>query len=104
MFFHYGNCKKEIQDLKQRNVNLESVIQEGRAMYDYQLAVLEKEIEQLESDIGSRKCVSEGLEQEIKLLNEEINCLSREKKILEISESITNPKPISKINSRPKKR
>ncbi len=84
MLFHYGNCKNELFVLKQLNsqhckkindldrqvVTLLGQVQEGKAMYDYQVALLEREISALKSELGARKCVCETMEKEIASLNE----------------------------------
>jgi len=75
MLFHYGNCKREIKDLEGQLVTAMRQIQEGRAMYDYQVGILEREL-------GARKCVAETMEKEIASLNEIISKKDDELKAL----------------------
>ena len=55
MLFHYGNCKTDIQDLKQRNVDLMNQVQELKALYDYQVGILEKENAELKDENSFRR-------------------------------------------------
>lgn len=48
MLFHYGNCKNEIHSLKRREEDYLKQIQELKALYDYQVGVLEKDIAELQ--------------------------------------------------------
>lgn len=72
MFFHYGNCKAEIQQyqdkiklLEEKVVYLLGEIHEGKAMYDYQVGVLEKRVSDLQVETGARKCVCETMAEEV---------------------------------------
>lgn len=63
--FHYGNCKNEIETLKclrqhdsdtlqkykESISGLVNQVQEGKALYDYQVGVLEREIERLKNGV-----------------------------------------------------
>lgn len=55
MLFHYGNCKKEIYALEGRNLDLMNQIQELKALYDYQVGILEKDVKAYEADISYLK-------------------------------------------------
>jgi len=113
MLFHYGNCKTEISNLKQRESDLMHQIQELKALYDYQVGTLEIEIsqlteeaglrvaeiksrgeliDQLRQEIGARKCVADSCEEEIKALKSANKSLVEENKRLE------------KKNAKPKKK
>lgn len=72
MFFHYGNCKSEIQQhldkiqlLENKVVSLLGEIHECKAMYDYQVGVLEKRVSDLQVETGARKCVCETMAAEV---------------------------------------
>src|SRR6201996_5331875 len=58
---HSGDCEKEIEELKQQVASLMSQVQEGKLLYDYQTAALEKEIIDLKEDIDFRKKVDDVL-------------------------------------------
>lgn len=103
MLFHYGNCKTEISNLKQREEALMNQIQELKALFDYQVGSLEIEIsqlaeeaglraaeirsrgeliDQLKQEIGARKCVADSCEEEIKALKSANKTLNEEHKHL----------------------
>ncbi len=111
MFFHYGNCKSEIQELKLRNLDLMNQVQELKALFDYQVGTLEIEISQLleeaglraseirsrgeliaqlKQELGARKCVADSCEEEIKALKVANKSLVEENKRLE--KKIAKPK------------
>ncbi len=72
MFFHYGNCKSKIQELECRNVDLMRQVQELKAMYDYQVGILEKDVKAFEADVSYFKGQVGVLEEE----NAELKALS----------------------------
>ncbi len=158
MLFHYGNCKKEISGLEKRNLDLMNQVQEQKALYDYQVGILEKDAKAYEADIshlkgqvtdhkneiaileadlikvqdmytlvdisrdvyisdveewkkqnailkaelGARKCVADSCEIEIQALKKEVDGLRKEAQVADFFETITNPKPVSKISRRQK--
>jgi len=56
----------------------------------------------LKSELGARKCVTDSCEEEIKLLKREVDSLRKEAEVAEFFETITNPKPVSKMSRRQK--
>lgn len=92
MLFHYGNCKNELYDLNRLKLSLEKKIhelevhnaallgqvEEGKAMFHYQVAELERKIRNLEAEVASRKCVMETNDQQINVLIQDNGKLSQE--------------------------
>lgn len=92
MLFHYGNCKSQIASLESQNRSLLNQVQELKALYDYQVGMLEKKnsdwqsiyddlhnekidlevcIEEckkynaiLKAELGANKCLREAQERE----------------------------------------
>lgn len=92
MLFHYGNCKNDLYELTQLkhthekrihelsvlNTDLMNQVQEGKAMFHYQTMDLEKQIERLKVELGSRKCVMDSCEEQINKLSQENDYLKRD--------------------------
>jgi hypothetical protein len=55
MLFHYGNCKKQIQDLENQLLAAINQVREGQALYDYQVGIQEIQIKELNTENSFRR-------------------------------------------------